>query len=64
MEQLPGRFGITELTHYYPNRMPYNLWEYGLSEYKQYECTPCGFVANSREKSYVDSPWKADAGDI
>jgi hypothetical protein len=64
MEQSRGRFGITELTPYDPYRMSKGLRKYGLSEHWQYECTPCGFVANSRINPDIDSPWRADAGDI
>lgn len=64
MEQSRGKFGITALDPFGPYRMPKNLWQYGLNEYKQNNSTPDGSVAKSRMEPHVDSLWKADAGDI
>jgi len=64
MEQSRGRFGITALDPFGPYRMPKNLWEYGLNEYRQNSSTPDGSIAKSRMEPDVDSLWKADAGDI
>lgn len=64
MEQSRGKFGITALEPFGPYRMPDNLWEYGLNEYRQNNSTPDGTVARKRMEPHVDSLWKADAGDI
>jgi M6 family metalloprotease-like protein len=64
MEQSRGQFGITVLEPFGPYRMPRNLWQYGLNEYKQNSSTPDGSIARSRMEPHVDSLWKADAGDI
>jgi len=64
MEQSRGKFGITSLDPFGPYRMPKNLWEYGLNEYKQNYSTPDGSGARSRMEPHIDSLWKADAGDI
>jgi len=64
MEQSRGKFGITALDPFGPYRMPKNLWEYGLNEYKQNNSTPDGSVAKSRMEPDVDALWKAEAGDI
>jgi len=64
MEQSRGKFGITVLEPFGPYRMPLNLWQYGLNEYRQNNSTPDGSVARSRMEPHVDSLWKADAGDV
>ena len=64
MEQSRGQFGIIVLEPFGPYRMPLNLWQYGLNEYKQNNSTPDGSIARSRMEPHVDSLWKADAGDI
>ncbi len=64
MEQSRGKFGITVLEPFGPYKMPLNLWQYGLNEYRQNNSTPDGSVARSRMEPHVDSLWKADAGDI
>ena len=64
MEQSRGRFGITALDPFGPYRMPKNLWEYGLNEYRQNSSTPDGSIAKSRMEPDVDSLWRADAGNI
>jgi len=62
MEQSRGKFGITALDPYGPYRMPKNLWEYGLNEYRQNNYTPDGSRASSRMEPDIDALWKADAG--
>jgi M6 family metalloprotease-like protein len=64
MEQSRGKFGIKVLDAFGPYRMPKNLWEYGLNEYKQGSSAPFGAKANKRMEPHVDSLWKAHAGDV
>jgi M6 family metalloprotease-like protein len=64
MEQSRGRFGITEIDHFGPYRMPRPLWWYGLNEHRQNESTPDGSRATGRMEPHVDSLWAAQHGDI
>lgn len=64
MEQSRGRFGITEIDHFGPYRMPAPLWSYGLNEYGQNEHTPDGSRAGNRMEPHVDSMWIAEHGGI
>jgi M6 family metalloprotease-like protein len=64
MEQSRGKFGIVSLEPFGPYRMPKDLWEYGLNEYRQNNSTPDGSRANSRMERHIDSLWSADVGDI
>ncbi len=63
MEQSRGKFGITQVDTFGPYRMPRNLWEYGLSEYRQNDATPDGSRANARMERDCDALWRADQGD-
>ncbi|MEX2661770.1 MAG: hypothetical protein WD227_07565 [Vicinamibacterales bacterium] len=62
MEQSRGKVGIPRIDAYGPYRMPKNLFEYGLNEYKQEGACPPGFTCNSRMEPDVDALWTADKG--
>jgi M6 family metalloprotease-like protein len=62
MEQSRGKVGIPKIDAYGPYRMPRNLFEYGLAEYKQESGCPTGFTCNGRMEPDVDALWTADKG--
>jgi M6 family metalloprotease-like protein len=62
MEQSRGRVGIPPMDAYGPYRMPKNLFQYGLNEWKQQEGCPGGFKCNGRLEADADALWRADAG--
>ncbi|NLE35301.1 MAG: peptidase M6 [Bacteroidales bacterium] len=64
MEQSRGRFGITQLEHFGPYRMPKPLWAYGLSEWGQNEATPDGSKVRYRMERDIDSLWRTEKGNI
>jgi M6 family metalloprotease-like protein len=62
MEQSRGKVGIPRIDPYGPYRMPKNLFQYGLNEFKQQEGCPTGFSCDSRMEPDADALWMADAG--
>jgi M6 family metalloprotease-like protein len=62
MEQSRGKVGIPKIDAYGPYRMPRNLFEYGLNEYKQTDACPAGYTCNGRMEPDVDALWTADKG--
>jgi M6 family metalloprotease-like protein len=62
MEQSRGRFGITDVEHFGPYRMPKPIWWYGLNEYGQNDSTPDGSKAAGRMEEDCDALWTAAVG--
>ncbi|HTY61414.1 MAG TPA: peptidase M6 [Acidobacteriota bacterium] len=62
MEQSRGRIGIPKMDSFGPYRMPKNLFQYGLNEWKQQKGCPGGFKCNGRLEEDADALWIADAG--
>jgi M6 family metalloprotease-like protein len=62
MEQSRGKVGIPKIDAYGPYRMPRNLFEYGLHEYKQEVACPSGYTCAARMEPDVDALWTADKG--
>ncbi len=64
MEQSRGQVGIAEIDAFGPYRMPKNLFQYGLNEYRQGDAVPTGYKADGRLEPDADALWRADEGDI
>jgi M6 family metalloprotease-like protein len=64
MEQSRGQVGIGKIDAYGPYRLPKNLFQYGLNEYRQHDGVPSGFIADGRLEQDTDALWRADAGDL
>ncbi len=62
MEQSRGRIGMPKMDPFGPYRMPKNLFQYGLNEWKQQEGCPGGFKCDGRLDQDADALWAADAG--
>jgi M6 family metalloprotease-like protein len=62
MEQSRGRIGIPKMDPFGPYRMPKNLFQYGLNEWKQQGGCPGGFKCDGRLEQDADALWTADAG--
>ncbi len=62
MQQSRGKIGIPKMDAYGPYRMPKNLFQYGLNEYKQQSGCPTGFLCNGNMEADVDALWAAQAG--
>jgi M6 family metalloprotease-like protein len=62
MEQSRGKIGIPKIDVYGPYRMPRNLFEYGLNEWRQRDGCPTGFKCDGRIEPDADALWRADAG--
>jgi len=62
MEQSRGKVGIPKIDAFGPYRMPRNLFEYGLNEYRQQDGCPTGFTCNGRMEPDADALWANDAG--
>ena len=62
MEQTHGGVGIPKIDAFGPYRMPRNLFEYGLNEYKQQEGCPASFTCDGRMEPDADALWQKDAG--
>ena len=62
MEQSRGRVGIPKIDAFGPYRMPRNLFEYGLNEYRQNDACPTGHICDGRMEPDVDALWAKDAG--
>jgi M6 family metalloprotease-like protein len=62
MEQTDGQVGIPKIDAFGPYRMPRNLFEYGLNEYKQQSGCPTGFTCDGRMEPDADALWQKGAG--
>jgi M6 family metalloprotease-like protein len=62
MEQSRGRIGIPPIDAYGPYKMPKNLFQYGLNEWRQQDGCPTGFTCDGHMESDADALWRADAG--
>jgi M6 family metalloprotease-like protein len=63
MEQSRGKVGIPAIDAYGPYRMPKNLYQYGLNEWKQGDGCPTGPACDGRLEPDADALWKAAAGE-
>ena len=63
MEQTDGQVGIPKIDAFGPYRMPRNLFEYGLNEYKQQSGCPTGFTCDGRMEPDADALWHIAEGD-
>lgn len=64
MEQSSGQVGIGKIDAFGPYRIPKNLFQYGLNEWRQNSAVPSGFKADGNTENDADALWRADAGDL
>ena len=62
MEQSHGKIGIPKMDAFGPYRMPKNLFQYGLNEYKQQSGCPTGFTCNGDLETDADALWRQATG--
>lgn len=63
MEQSRGKIGIPPIDAYGPYRMPKNLFQYGLNEWKQQDGCPSNYKCDGRLERDADALWRAAAGE-